>query len=91
MLPLETNLKEAYQKGTDDEQKFIQNLSLFLCTYLKEHGQLIERKQDLHTVLLEVSVTCCIAINIDPYIHLHINSVINSKHSYSGWSIKIHV
>lgn len=53
MLPLETNLKEAYQKGTDDEQKFIQNLSLFLCTYLKEHGQLIERKQDLHTVLLE--------------------------------------
>lgn len=66
MLPLETNLKEAYQKGTDDEQKFIQNLSLFLCTYLKEHGQLIERKQDLHTVLLEVSFTCCIAINLDP-------------------------
>ena len=54
MLPLETNLKEAYQKGTDDEQKFIQNLSLFLCTYLKEHGQLIERKQDIHPVLLEV-------------------------------------
>ncbi|XP_022332005.1 exportin-1-like [Crassostrea virginica] len=53
MLPLETNLKEAYQKGTDDEQKFIQNLSLFLCTYLKEHGQLIERKQDIHPVLLE--------------------------------------
>jgi hypothetical protein len=36
VLPLQTNLKDAYQKGTDDEQKFIQNLSLFLCTFLKE-------------------------------------------------------
>lgn len=60
MLPLETNLKEAYQKGTDDEQKFIQNLSLFLCTYLKEHGQLIERKQDMHSVLLEVKYRKCL-------------------------------
>ena len=47
VLPLQTNLKDAYQKGTDDEQKFIQNLSLFLCTFLKEHAMLIERKQDL--------------------------------------------
>ena len=44
MLPLTTNIKEAYTNGRDDEQKFIQNLSLFLCTFLKEHGQLIESK-----------------------------------------------
>lgn len=56
VLPLQTNLKDAYQKGTDDEQKFIQNLSLFLCTFLKEHGMLIERKTELHEELLEVSV-----------------------------------
>lgn len=56
VLPLQTNLKDAYQKGTDDEQKFIQNLSLFLCTFLKEHAMLIERKQELHEVLLEVSI-----------------------------------
>jgi exportin-1 len=44
MLPLSTNIKEAYTNGRDDEQKFIQNLSLFLCSILKEHGQLIEAK-----------------------------------------------
>ena len=55
MLPLETNIKEAYQAGTDDEQNFIQNLSLFLCTFLKEHAQLVEKKSDLHALLMEVS------------------------------------
>ena len=54
MLPLETNIKEAYQAGTDDEQNFIQNLSLFLCTFLKEHAQLIEKKTDCHALLMEV-------------------------------------
>lgn len=32
------NLREAYQKGRDEEQNFIQNLALFLVTILKEHG-----------------------------------------------------
>ncbi|XP_070576866.1 exportin-1-like [Ptychodera flava] len=53
MLPLDTNLREAYANGRDDEQNFIQNLSLFLCTFLKEHSQLIERKPDLHENLME--------------------------------------
>ncbi|XP_077866004.1 exportin-1 [Saccoglossus kowalevskii] len=53
MLPPETNLKDAYANGRDDEQNFIQNLSLFLYTFLKEHSQLIERKQDLHASLME--------------------------------------
>lgn len=44
MLPLTTNIREAYAAGSDQEQAFIQNLALFLCTYLKEHGQLIERR-----------------------------------------------
>lgn len=44
MLPLTINIKEAYANGKDDEQKFIQNLSLFLFTFLKEHGQLVEKK-----------------------------------------------
>ena len=54
MLPLSTNIKDAYKQGRDDEQNFIQNLSLFLCSYLKEHSQLIERKTDLHETLMEV-------------------------------------
>lgn len=56
MLPVETNIKEAYQGGTDDEQNFIQNLSLFLCTFLKEHAQLIEKKPELHVLLMEVGI-----------------------------------
>jgi exportin-1 len=53
MLPLTTNIRDAYKHGRDDEQNFIQNLSLFLCTFLKEHAQLIEKKLDMHEQLLE--------------------------------------
>lgn len=53
MLPLTTNLKEAYTNGRDDEQNFIQNLALFLCSFLKEHGNLLEEKAELKTCLLE--------------------------------------
>ena len=44
MLPLTTNLKDAYGNGRDDEQNFIQNLALFLSSFLKEHGNLLEEK-----------------------------------------------
>lgn len=53
MLPLTTNIKDAYKQGRDDEQNFIQNLSLFLSTYLKEHGQLVERRSDLNVLVTE--------------------------------------
>ena len=55
MLPVSTNIKEAYKQGSNDEQNFIQNLSLFLCTFLKEHGLLIEKKPDLNELLMEVN------------------------------------
>lgn len=54
MLPLNTNIRMAYSNGKDDEQNFIQNLSLFLCTFLKEHGQLIEKRPNLRETLMEV-------------------------------------
>ncbi len=44
MLPLSTNIREAYKNGQDDEQNFIQNLALFLCTFLRDHAILIEQK-----------------------------------------------
>ncbi|KAJ4428918.1 exportin-1 [Periplaneta americana] len=52
MLPLNTNIREAYARGQDQEQNFIQNLAMFLCTYLKEHGTLVEKKQ-LNEVLMK--------------------------------------
>lgn len=55
MLPLNTNIRLAYANGKDDEQNFIQNLSLFLCTFLKEHGQLIEKRLNLRETLMEVN------------------------------------
>lgn len=56
MLPLHSNIKEAYAAGLDQEQNFIQNLAMFLCTFLKEHGSLLEKKdQNAHSeVLLKV-------------------------------------
>lgn len=52
MLPMNTNIREAYACGQDQEQNFIQNLAMFLSTYLKEHCLLLEKKQ-LHDVLLK--------------------------------------
>nr|NVI73573.1 embargoed [Cucujiformia] len=42
MLPLDTDIRTAYAHGQDQEQNFIQNLALFLCTFLREHGSLVE-------------------------------------------------
>ena len=53
MLPLSTNIREAYQAGRDDEQNFIQNLALFFSSFLREHGELLESKAELHNTLLE--------------------------------------
>jgi len=53
MIPQTTNVKEAYANANDDEQNFIQNLALFLCSFLKEHGSLLEKKNDLKNSLLE--------------------------------------
>ena len=57
MLPVSTNIRDAYKHGRDDEQNFIQNLSLFLCCFLKEHGALVEKKPEANELLLEVSAT----------------------------------
>ncbi len=55
MLPLSTNIREAYKNGHEDEQNFIQNLALCLCTFLKEHVMLVEQKPEQQNFLLEVS------------------------------------
>ena len=59
MLPVDTNIKEAFRKGSDSEQMFIQNLAMFFCSFLKEHGALLEKQpaqepllKSLHYLLL---------------------------------------
>ena len=53
LLPLSTNIREAYHSGRNDEQHFIQNLALFFSSFLREHGELLESKPELHNTLLE--------------------------------------
>lgn len=42
MIGSNTNMNHIYMNGSDTEQEFVQNLAMFLCTFLKEHGKLIE-------------------------------------------------
>nr|AYG77763.1 exportin [Dugesia japonica] len=53
MLAPQTNIKEAYMYGQDDEQKFIQNMSLFYSSLFMNHLQLIESKDNLRTHLVD--------------------------------------
>ena len=52
-MPITIDLRAAYRSAKDDDQRFIQNLALFLSNFLKEHGILIERTVDLKETLLE--------------------------------------
>ena len=51
MVPVETDIKAAFKKGSDSEQMFIQNLAMFLCAFLKEHGQLLEKQPNQEPLL----------------------------------------
>lgn len=42
MIHPNTNMDQVYRTGSDAEQNFIQNLAVFLSTFLKEHGTLVE-------------------------------------------------
>ena len=46
MVPISTNIKEAYERSGSGEQDFIQNLAIFLTTFLGSHVDLIEAQSD---------------------------------------------
>ena len=35
VLPPNTDIPKAYEQGSDDEQEFVQNLAIFLTSFLK--------------------------------------------------------
>uniref|UniRef100_U5ELY4 Exportin-1 n=1 Tax=Corethrella appendiculata TaxID=1370023 RepID=U5ELY4_9DIPT len=45
MIPTTTNMNQIYATGSDDEQCFVQNLAMFLCTFLRVHAQLVEKRE----------------------------------------------
>lgn len=51
IILLNSNMNQIYTSGSDLEQNFVQNLAMFLCTFLKEHGKLLEKRE--HSVIRE--------------------------------------
>ena len=49
-------IKQCYKTGAPQDQNFIQHLALFLCTFLKDHGSLIEDKVQVSSLDYAVSV-----------------------------------
>jgi exportin-1 len=50
-IPLQTNFKEAYEAASSQEQDLIQNLALFLSTYLSAHVKLVENQANRDVML----------------------------------------
>lgn len=46
IIPENMDMNEIYKKGSDDEQCFIQNLAMFLCTFLRVHAPLAEKREN---------------------------------------------
>jgi exportin-1 len=51
ILPPETNIPEAYVKGSEYDQQFINILGLFLTSFLRNHLPIVETDQDKAYVL----------------------------------------
>jgi exportin-1 len=52
ILPFETNIPNAFENGSEEQQKFIQHLSLFFSNFFKFHHNILEKEQ-YHGILLE--------------------------------------
>uniref|UniRef100_A0A7N0UPH6 Importin N-terminal domain-containing protein n=1 Tax=Kalanchoe fedtschenkoi TaxID=63787 RepID=A0A7N0UPH6_KALFE len=52
ILPLATNIPDAYAQGSSEEQAFIQNLALFFTSFYKSHIRVLESSQDNMETLL---------------------------------------
>lgn len=46
------DLNELYQNSSSEEQSFVQNLTLFLTGFFREHVKILESRSDLHPLLI---------------------------------------
>jgi exportin-1 len=65
MLPLNLNLKDAFQVGSLEEQHFIQNLSLFITAFLKDHVGLIEKSHESREILNDALIYLVLISEVD--------------------------
>ncbi|KAG1054076.1 hypothetical protein G6F43_003887 [Rhizopus delemar] len=52
IMPLDTDIASLYENSNDDDQEFVQDLSLFLTSFLETHVQTIEQNQELNELLI---------------------------------------
>lgn len=52
MVPPNTDIADIYENSTDNDQEFVQNLALFLTTFLSAHLPVIENFPDAVQMLL---------------------------------------
>jgi exportin-1 len=49
--PTNLDVRSAYERGTEEEQNFIQDLASFLCSFLSLHKRQVEKDQFAKLVL----------------------------------------
>lgn len=52
IIPLQTNLKESYKVASSNDQSFLQDFAMFLCTYLSNHLKPLEKNEASNQLLL---------------------------------------
>jgi exportin-1 len=59
LIPVSTNICEVYENSNDHDQQFIQNLALFLTSFLGVHVKLVEQSKEFlitaHMYLIRIS------------------------------------
>ena len=50
MVPSHVDLQQAFADGSSDEQDFVQQLGIFLATFLKAHSAALESQEDVHAL-----------------------------------------
>jgi len=51
-MPAGVDMRAAYDAGSEDDQQFVQNLALFLTSFLRQRLPLIESQPALHPPLM---------------------------------------
>ncbi|KAG7663203.1 CRM1 [[Candida] subhashii] len=52
IIPVSTNLKESYKVASSSDQSFLQDLAMFLCTFLANHLIYLEKEENARDLLL---------------------------------------
>mmetsp|Transcript_1001 Transcript_1001/g.1196 ORF Transcript_1001/g.1196 Transcript_1001/m.1196 type:complete len:1081 (+) Transcript_1001:216-3458(+) len=52
IIPPETNLKQSYKIASSNDQSFLQDLAMFICTFLNNHLLPLEQNESLRELLL---------------------------------------